>query len=135
MPSTVVRSDILPSFDGVGISHAVRNGDLLFISGQIPIDSEGNIVGPGDIEAQTVQIYEIIKSILAEQGGTLENIVKLTTFYVNKDDFAVIARVRSGYFSGAYKAASSSFAVVALAHPDALVEVEAIAILDGSADG
>lgn len=131
MPSTMIRSKALPPFDVVGISHAVRNGLFLFISGQISLDPEGNIVGIGDVEAQTTRLYEILKSILEDQGGGLNNIVKLTTFYVNKDDFATIAKVRCGYFSGDYRAASSSFAVQALAHPDALVEIEAIAIMDG----
>lgn len=130
MASTVIRSKALPPFDGVGISHAVRNGNLFFISGQISLDAEGATVGKGDVRAQTVRIYEIMTTLLREQGGTLENIVKLTTFYVRPDDFKTIAAVRSSCFEGAYKPASSSFAVSALAHPDALVEVEAIAVLD-----
>ncbi len=130
MATEVIKSTLLPSFENVGIAHAVRNGNLVFISGQIPLDPEGNIVGKGDVRAQTVQIYEILKGVLEEIGGSLSNIVKLTTFYVNPDEFSVMAEVRKSYFSSGHLAASSAFCVTALAHPDALVEVEAVAILD-----
>ena len=130
MATEVIKSKLLPSFENVGIAHAVRNGNFVFISGQIPLDSDGNIVGKGDVRAQTVQIYEILKGVLEEIGGSLINIVKLTTFYVNSDEFSVMAEVRKSYFSTGHLAASSAFCVTALAHPDALVEVEAIAILD-----
>ena len=121
----------MPPFDSVGIAHAVRHGNMVFISGQIPIDPQGNIVGKGDVAAQTTQVYEIIKGLLEEIGGSLDNVVKLTTFYVNAEDFAKMAEVRKGYFQGGHLAASSAFCVTALAHAEALVEVEAIAILDG----
>tara|TARA_B100000686_G_scaffold17501_1_gene16278 strand:- start:632 stop:1024 length:393 start_codon:yes stop_codon:yes gene_type:complete len=130
MATEVIKSKLLPSFENVGIAHAVRNENFVFISGQIPLDPEGNIVGKGDVRAQTVQIYEILKGVLEEIGGSLSNIVKLTTFYVNPDEFSVMAEVRKNYFSTGHLAASSAFCVTALAHPDALVEVEAIAILD-----
>jgi len=130
MATEVIKSKLLPSFENVGIAHAVRNENFVFISGQIPLDPEGNIVGKGDVRAQTVQIYEILKGVLEEIGGSLSNIVKLTTFYVNPDEFSVMAEVRKSYFSTGHLAASSAFCVTALAHPDALVEVEAIAILD-----
>ena len=130
MATEVIKSKLLPSFENVGIAHAVRNGNFVFVSGQIPLDSDGNIVGKGDVRAQTVQIYEILKGVLEEIGGSLINIVKLTTFYVNPDEFSVMAEVRKSYFSTGHLAASSAFCVTALAHPDALVEVEAIAILD-----
>ena len=106
-----IKSKILPPFDNVGIGHAVRYGEWLFISGQIPIDKEGHIVGKNDVRAQTIQVYKII------------------TFYVNSDDFPIIAEVRKGFFNRGHLAASSAFCVRALAHPDALVEVEAIAVL------
>lgn len=130
MKSKVLSSKLLPPFDNVGIAHAVQHGNFIFISGQIPIDPVGNIVGKGDVKAQTAHIYEILKGMLAESGGSLANVVKLTTFYVNQDDFPKMAEVRKSYFNDGHLAASSAFCVTALAHPDALVEVEAIAILD-----
>ena len=124
-----IKSKLLPPFDNVGIGHAVRYGEWLFISGQIPIDKDGNIVGKNDVKLQTTQVYEIIQGILNELGYSLENIIKLTTFYVNSDDFPIIAEVRKSYFNKGHLASSSAFCVSALAHSEALVEVEAIAIL------
>ena len=106
-----------------------RYGEWLFISGQIPIDKDGNIVGKNDVKLQTIQVYEIIQGLLNELGFSLENIIKLTTFYVNSDDFPIIAEVRKSYFNKGHLASSSAFCVSALAHSEALVEVEAIAIL------
>ena len=124
-----IKSNLLPPFDNVGIGHAVRYGEWLFISGQIPIDKDGNIVGKNDVKLQTIQVYEIIQGLLNELGFSLENIIKLTTFYVNSDDFPIIAEVRKSYFNKGHLASSSAFCVSALAHSEALVEVEAIAIL------
>ena len=124
-----IKSKLLPPFDNVGIGHAVRYGEWLFISGQIPIDKAGNIVGKHDVKLQTIQVYEIIQGMLNELGYSLENIIKLTTFYVNSDDFPIIAEVRKSYFNKGHLASSSAFCVSALAHSEALVEVEAIAIL------
>lgn len=124
-----IKSKLLPPFDNVGIGHAVRYGEWLFISGQIPIDKDGNIVGKNDVKLQTIQVYEIIQGMLNELGYSLENIIKLTTFYVNSDDFPIIAEVRKSYFNKGHLASSSAFCVSALAHTEALVEVEAIAIL------
>ena len=124
-----IKSKLLPPFNNVGIGHAVRYGEWLFISGQIPIDKDGNIVGKNDVKLQTIQVYEIIQGLLNELGFSLENIIKLTTFYVNSDDFPIIAEVRKSYFNKGHLASSSAFCVSALAHSEALVEVEAIAIL------
>ena len=132
MKAEVIQSKAIPSFESIGIGHAVKYGELLFLSGQIPIDSEGEIIGLDDVTQQTTRVYEIIESILEELGGTLDNIVKLTTFYTNPDDFQKIAQVRKQLFNRGYVAASSSVCVQALPHPDALVEVEAVAILGRS---
>ena len=132
MKAEVIQSKVIPSFESIGIGHAVKYGELLFLSGQIPIDSKGEIIGLDDATQQTARVYEIIESILEELGGTLDNIVKLTTFYTNPDDFQKIAQVRKQLFNRGYVAASSSVCVQALPHPDALVEVEAVAILGRS---
>src|SRR5262245_38579781 len=98
MEAEVIRTKRLPPFDNVGIAHAVRHGRLVFISGQIAIDADGNIMGKGDVAAQTRHIYDIIATILKEQGGSLRNVVKLLTFYVNPDDFRPMADIRKSYF-------------------------------------
>ena len=111
-------------------SQAVKvKGDyFIFISGQVPIDSEGSLVGKGDIRAQTRQVFENIKAVLEESGGSLENIVKLTTFLKNIEDYKAFAEIRSQYLKKDLPA-STLMAIKELVNRDWLVEVEAVAVL------
>ena len=130
MKAEVIRTKLLPSYDDIGIAHAVRYDNLLFISGQIPLDAQCNIVAEGDVTAQAEYLYDLLIGILGEVGGSLDNVVKLNTYYVNPDDFAKMAAVRKRYFSHGHLAASTAVCVRALPNPAALIEIEAIAILD-----
>jgi 2-iminobutanoate/2-iminopropanoate deaminase len=106
-------------------SHAVRVGDLLFCSGQIPLEpATGQLVG-GDIKAQTARVLENIKLILEEQGLCLENVVKTTVYMVNLADFAAMNEVYGKYFS-CNPPARSTVQVAALPK-GAAVEIEAVA--------
>lgn len=129
MKPVVIDSEKLMPFHSIGIAHAVRAGNTLYISGMISLDLQGNIVGKGDPEAQTVQVYESIRIILEELEATMKNVVKITTFFVNPGDFKTISEVRKRYFDKEHRPASSSVVIKALAHPDALVEIEAVAVL------
>ena len=115
----------------VGVySQAVRieTGDtaLLFISGQIALDAAGNLVGAGDVAAQTDQIFKNLGAILAANGATFADVVKLNYYLVNIADRPVIAGVRGRYLTGE-PPASTLVAVSALASPDYLIEIEAVA--------
>ena len=111
-------------------SQAVRveTGDaaLLFISGQVAIDAAGNLVGKGDVAAQTDQIFKNLAAILAANGATFADVVKMNTFLVDIAARPVIADVRGRYLTGETPA-STLVAVTALAHPDYLIEIEAVA--------
>lgn len=106
-------------------SPGVRVGDLLFVSGQVAQDGNGNIVGIGDCEAQTRQVMARIQTIVEAAGATLADVVKITTFLVNLDDYPAFSRVRSETFP-ASPPASSTVVVAALVRPEFLVEVEAV---------
>jgi 2-iminobutanoate/2-iminopropanoate deaminase len=109
-------------------SQAIRVGDMLFTSGQIPIDPKtGNFV-PGAIAEQTRQVLENLKAILAHAGLDLTHVVKTTVFLKSMADFAPMNEVYAHYFasSGAIPPARSTVQVAALPK-DALVEIEAIA--------
>ena len=106
----------------------VKAERLLFIAGQVSVNGEGELVGPGDIRAQTRQVFENIKAMVEEAGGTMANIVKLTTFMTNMDDFAAFSQVRTEYITEPYPAATL-VEVRSLVRPEWLVEVEAIAAL------
>ena len=111
------------------ISHytdAVRFGDLLFISGAAAFDSDGNIVGKGDPVTQTRVILQNIRDALQAVGADMGDVLKVTVFLTDIADRAAINPVRQEFFGDA-KPASTLFEVSALAVPDMLVEIEAVA--------
>ena len=113
------------------ISHytdAVRAGDLLFISGCVPVDGDGVLV-PGDIEAQTRQVFANIAAVLAAGGSSFADVVKVTVFLLDVDDRRRVNRVREEVF-GATRPASTLVEVSRLAIPGARIEVEAIALIE-----
>jgi reactive intermediate/imine deaminase len=107
----------------------VKGNSLIFISGQVSTDKRGNLVGKGDIKAQTKQVFENLKAMLKVGGATLQDIVKLTIFLKNIEDFPAFAEVRSQYLIE-YFPATSLVAVDSLVNKDWLVEIEAIAVID-----
>lgn len=111
------------------ISHytdAVRFGDLLFVSGVASFDSDGNVVGKGDPVTQTRVILQNIRDALQEVGADMGDVLKVTVFLTDIGDRAAINPVRKEFFGDA-KPASTLFEVSALAMPDMLVEIEAVA--------
>ena len=111
------------------ISHytdAVRFGDLLFISGAAAFDSDGNVVGKGDVVTQTRVVLQNIRDALQEVGADMGDVLKVTVFLTDIADRAAVNPVRKEFFGDA-KPASTLFEVSALAVPDMLVEIEAIA--------
>ena len=113
----------------VGYSHAIRTGNTLYISGQVPQDVNGNLVGPGDIKMQGEQVYANLRAVVESCGGTMDNIVKLTTYATNLAFRPALAEIRNLYFPKDPPA--STFVVISsLAEPGYLVEVEATAVLD-----
>ena len=113
-------------------SQAVRveTGDAVWIhvSGQIAIDREGNLVGPGDLRAQTRQVFENLRAILAANGATFADVVKIGTYLTTLDDLAGMREVRSEYLTSE-PPASTAVQVVALVVPDALIEIDLVAVV------
>ena len=110
-------------------SPAVRKGNLLFISGLTATDDKGNLVGKGDIVAQTRQIFEKIKAILVAAGGSFDDIVKTVDYITTTEGYRGTADVRREYFPHGFPAATG-IVVKELLRPDALIEIDAIAVLD-----
>ena len=113
-------------------SQAVRveTGDAVWIhvSGQIAIDLEGNLVGPGDLRAQTRQVFENLRAILEAHGATFADVVKIGTYLTTLDDLAGMREVRSDYLTSE-PPASTAVQVVALVVPDALIEIDLVAVV------
>jgi enamine deaminase RidA (YjgF/YER057c/UK114 family) len=102
---------------------------VVFISGQVPRDRDGNAVGPGDMRAQIRKVGENLKAALEAAGATLADLVKTTTYVTDIEAYFRHTDVRMEYFGPALPT-STTVEVRRLAHPDFLVEVEAIAVLD-----
>jgi 2-iminobutanoate/2-iminopropanoate deaminase len=107
----------------------VKGNSLLFISGQVPTDEKGNLVGQGDIKAQTRKVFENLKAMLKAGGATFQQVVKLTIFLKNMEDFPAFTAVRSQYLKEDFPA-TTLVAVDSLVNKDWLVEIEAIAVVD-----
>jgi 2-iminobutanoate/2-iminopropanoate deaminase len=105
-------------------NHAVRVGDFLFCSGQIPLDPQGNMVA-GDIGAQTNRVLENVKAILEDQKLTFAHVVKTTVFMTNLGDFAAMNEIYARYFTRDYPARST--VQVAALPKGANVEIEVVA--------
>jgi enamine deaminase RidA (YjgF/YER057c/UK114 family) len=111
-------------------SHVVvASGEkLVFISGQLARDKNGDIVGAGDMRAQIRQVGENLRNALEAAGATLGDLVKTTTFVTDIDEFFRHVDVRHD-FLGVSLPASTTVEVRRLSHPNLLVEIEAIALL------
>ena len=115
-----------------GYSHVVGVdlGDrrLLFVSGQLPLDRDGALVGAGDMSAQTRQVFENLRIILESEGATFADVVKMGTYVTSLDDLAAVRAVRREYL-GSEPPASTLVQVRALVLPDALIEIDVVAAL------
>ena len=121
--SNKVSTNNAPSAIGP-YSQAVVAGNMVFTSGQIPLDPETGVLVGNDIKEQTDRVCKNLKAVLEAAGASLESAVKTVCYLSNMDDFAAFNEVYAGYFTG--KPARSCVAVKALPK-GALVEVEVIA--------
>jgi 2-iminobutanoate/2-iminopropanoate deaminase len=113
------------------ISHyadAVEAGGFLYISGMLPVNADGELVGAGDVSTQSAQVLDNVGAVLRATGATFDNVVRVGVYVRDIADRELINAVRRRYFGDA-RPASTLVEVSALAHPDALVEIEAVALL------
>ena len=129
MSKTILQSDAVAVPRGImsqGV--AVPAGRMVFASGQVARGVDGELVGRGDIRAQTRKTLENLQAVLAEGGATMDDVVKVTVFLTNLDEhFAAVHEVRAEFFSAGYPA-STLVEVSRLVDPEMLIEIEAIAV-------
>ncbi len=113
---------------GYTYSPAVRIGNTVYFSGTTATDEQGNLVGVGDIEAQTRQIYFKFDLIMRSLGGSLRDIVETTDYVLSLDEYRKTARVRREVFGEPWPAATG-VVVAGLIRPDALIEIKAVGVL------
>ncbi len=132
MPKKQITSERLrvPSGHFSQATAVEARGRLVFISGMTARRADGSIAGIGDIEVQTRQVCENLRSAVEAAGGTLEDICRVDVYVRNIEHFEQIHKVRREYFK-APAPASTMVEVAKLASPDYLIEISAIAALDG----
>ena len=104
-------------------------GRQIFVAGQLARDPQGNCVGKGDMRAQIQQVGENIKACLEAAGATLTDIVKTNTYVTDYEEFSKHGDMRLRYF-GSATPTSTTVQISRLADPDAMIEIEAIAVID-----
>ena len=106
----------------------MEGGRLLYIAGQVSRDADGDVLGKGDIRVQAQQVFQNVRNVLQAAGGDLGDLLKITTYITNLDDFPAVAEVRSNFFSDTLPA-STLIVVSRLAQPELLIEVEGMAAI------
>jgi enamine deaminase RidA (YjgF/YER057c/UK114 family) len=124
-PSTIAKP--------TGYTHVVEAtspGRIVYIAGQLGLDIDNKIVGaPGDFRAQAEQTFINLKNALAAVGAGFEHVVKLNNYFIDITHLPIFREVRDRYIDPAAPPASTAVAIVSLARPGALLEVEAVAVI------
>lgn len=134
MANSRINPDSMYNALGYGFSHAAlqTSGKTLHMAGQVAWDADCNVIGAGDLAAQTRQALANIKTVLEAAGGTLADIVRLRVYVVNHspDKLGVVLPEVGAFFGGVTPPPNTFLGVQALALPDFLIEIEATAAID-----
>jgi len=119
-----------------GYSHIakVRGGTTVYLAGQVASDASGKLIGEGNLEAQAEQVFKNLKNGVEAAGGTLADVVKMNVYILAEVDPGEIQKfraVRDRYVNTAHPPASTLVVVSRLARPGWLIEIEAVAVVDG----
>ena len=117
--------------NAAGFSQAWRvdgAASIVFVSGQVSVSADGQLVGGDDFEAQVRQVLENLRTVVEDAGATLDAVVKLTVFLTDMSKLRDYTRVKAEFFGGD-QPASTAVEVSALARPELMVEVEALAVI------
>ncbi len=121
-------------FEAFRIALGYRVGNLVFLSGQAAIDEQGAAVGVDDFDAQAAQTFANIGRVLEAAGSSMQQIVKVTIYLTDMDNFPKILELRERHFTPPYPA-DTIVEISALGLPELMIEVDVIALLDGKIVG
>ena len=105
-----------------------ESGRLVYISGQVAWGANGNIIGKNDIRAQAQQVFQNLRQVLQDAGGDLQDLLKVTTYVTEIDNYPAVIDVRNDIFQGELPA-STLIVIAGLFHEDFLLEIEAVAAI------
>jgi enamine deaminase RidA (YjgF/YER057c/UK114 family) len=128
MPFSAIASPEAKPVANYKMATRRESGQLLYISGQVAWDTNGNIVGKGDMRTQARQVFQNLRQVLQAAGGDLKDLMKITTYITKIEDFPAVAEARSEVFQGELPA-STLIVVKSLFHADFLLEVEGVAAI------
>ncbi|MCC7348744.1 MAG: RidA family protein [Variibacter sp.] len=126
MSITPIHTDQAPAAIGT-YSQAVRAGDTVYLSGQIPLDPETGALVGGDVEAQIRRVFENLRAVIFAAGGQFANVVKVNVYLTDLGHFALVNQVMAEYFAPSYPA-RAAIGVAALPR-GAVVEVDCVMVL------
>ena len=132
MTKTLINPPALARPSGFSHGILVTGGRLLFLPGQTASDAEGQIVAPGDLVAQYEQVLRNLQAVVESAGGTMQDIVKMTIFVSNRDDYHAhlkqLGKVHRSFF-GIYYPATALFEISRFFQDEALIEIEGLAFI------
>ena len=130
MKRTLIQPDSIPDpRPRYSQGQITDGGRLLFIAGQVSVDAAGAVVGKGDIERQTEQVFENLGAVLRSAGASFEQLVMITTYLTDISQRATFQRIRSKYFSAAWPPTSTLVVVKSLANEEFLIEICGVAVI------
>jgi reactive intermediate/imine deaminase len=134
MPGTAPKKEIIRPAAGIHplpwpYSHGIRVGDTLYVAGQVALDDELRLVGPGNAEEQARQTWRNIKTVVEEAGGKITDVVRVTTYVADLADVEAIHEVRREFFPDGDYPVATVVQAAKLGLPGLLLETEAVAII------
>lgn len=112
-----------------GYSHVVEAGRMIYLSGQVALDRDGNLIGRGDFRAQATQVFENLKAGLEAAGASFKDVVKINIYVTDISQLQIFREVRDKYVNTKNPPASSMVEVRKLVREEFLVEIDAVAVL------
>jgi reactive intermediate/imine deaminase len=122
--------ETMPQSVGYSQVAIVTGGSMVFVAGQVALDTSGNVVGKEDFRTQVQQVFENLKAAIEAAGGTFNDVIKLNSYFLDLSHLPAFREVRDRYINLKNPPASTAIQVSRLFRPEFLVEIEAVAVVE-----